>query len=312
MADIFISASSKDRATAYAVCERLEKRSITCWVAPRDVRPGRPYGEEIVNAIRESKGLVLVFSANANASPHVPREVELAAGFGVPIIPFRIEDVAPAKSLEYFIHSVHWLDAITPPLEQHIDSLANTIAARHTGATVASRVAETGLHVPVQPTPIPLPLPMPTPAQGTRQPRRWWPVVAVVVVIALVVAAASWYTLNGPGASKTADQRASAAPANVAPPAATPTPVVAPPSPPPVADSAAARKGATEPGAVASNKTGGSTVAAPPQPKKAAEPAAKKPTISPAARCARLMERTSLGEVLTAADKDFMRKNCGK
>jgi hypothetical protein len=45
----------------------------------------------------------------------------------VPILPFRIEDVAPSKSLDYFIGSVHWLDAMTPPLEQHLDDLVVTV-----------------------------------------------------------------------------------------------------------------------------------------------------------------------------------------
>jgi hypothetical protein len=71
--------------------------------------------------------MVLVLSANANASPHIPKEVERAVSRGISIIPLRVEDVLPAKSLDYFISSVHWLDAVTPPLESHLESLATTI-----------------------------------------------------------------------------------------------------------------------------------------------------------------------------------------
>jgi len=46
---------------------------------------------------------------------------------GVIIVPFRIEDVLPTKSLEYFIGAVHWLDALTPPFEHHLKLLAATI-----------------------------------------------------------------------------------------------------------------------------------------------------------------------------------------
>jgi hypothetical protein len=45
---------------------------------------------------------------------------------GAVIIPFRIEAVAPGKSLDYFIGSVHWLAAMTPPMEKHLDDLART------------------------------------------------------------------------------------------------------------------------------------------------------------------------------------------
>jgi len=125
--DVFISYSSKDKVIADAVCARLEGRGIRCWIAPRDVRPGMQYGEEIIDAIHGSRAMVLVLSANANASPHIPKEVERAVSNGVAIIPLRVENVVPAKSLDYFISSVHWLDAIAPPLESHLDSLATTI-----------------------------------------------------------------------------------------------------------------------------------------------------------------------------------------
>jgi len=68
-----------------------------------------------------------VFTANANASPQIRREVERAVNRGVAILPLRVEDVVPGKGLEYFIGNVHWLDALTPPLEAHLKSLAGTI-----------------------------------------------------------------------------------------------------------------------------------------------------------------------------------------
>jgi hypothetical protein len=46
---------------------------------------------------------------------------------GLPIIPFRIEDVMPQGSLEYFMSVPHWFDALSPPVEGHLDRLANVI-----------------------------------------------------------------------------------------------------------------------------------------------------------------------------------------
>jgi formylglycine-generating enzyme required for sulfatase activity len=125
--DVFISYSSRDKPVADAVCATLEGRRVRCWVAPRDVLPGLPYGEAIVEAIETSRVLVLVFSASANSSPQVMREVERAVSKGIPIIPLRIEDVRPSKSLEYFISAPHWLDALTPPLARHLQSLGETV-----------------------------------------------------------------------------------------------------------------------------------------------------------------------------------------
>ena len=45
----------------------------------------------------------------------------------ITIMPVRIEDAEPARSLAYFMAGVHWLDALTPPLEQHLQELAMSI-----------------------------------------------------------------------------------------------------------------------------------------------------------------------------------------
>ncbi len=125
--DVFISHSSKDKTIADAVCARLEARGIRCWIAPRDVQPGLPYGEAIIDAIHTCKIMVLLLSSSANNSIHIAKEVERAVSHGATVIPLRIEAVMPTKSLDYFIGSVHWLDALTPPLESHLDNLAQTI-----------------------------------------------------------------------------------------------------------------------------------------------------------------------------------------
>jgi len=116
--DVFISYASEDKSVADAVCTLLESRSVGCWIAPCNVLPGIACGEAIIDAIRGCRVMILIFSSKSNICPHVPKEIERAVSAGVVIIPFRIEDVMPAKPLDYFIGGVHWLDALTPPLEQ--------------------------------------------------------------------------------------------------------------------------------------------------------------------------------------------------
>lgn len=124
--DVFISHSSKDKQVADQACATLERSGVRCWIAPRDIRPGDEYGAAIVHAIDRCRAMVLIFSSNANASRQIPREVERAVALGVPILPIRIEDVVPKDSLAYFVDSVHWLDAIAPPLEDHLQRLADS------------------------------------------------------------------------------------------------------------------------------------------------------------------------------------------
>ncbi len=125
--DVFISHSSKDKVIADAVCAALESAKIRCWISPRDAIPGKNYPGEIMEAIENSYIMVLIFSSNSNTSHHIIRELTLAVENDVIIIPFRIETVLPSKDMKYLINVPHWLDAMTPPLEQHLEKLAKTI-----------------------------------------------------------------------------------------------------------------------------------------------------------------------------------------
>jgi hypothetical protein len=122
--DVFISHSTEDKPAADAVCAILEKNGVRCWIAPRDIMPGADWGESIVNAIRTSRVLLLLFSTNANKSKQIKREVELAADGNVTIVPLRIENILPTESFKYFLGNIHWLDALTPPLEKHLEEVA--------------------------------------------------------------------------------------------------------------------------------------------------------------------------------------------
>ena len=143
--DVFISYSSKDKSVADAACALLEARGIRCWMAPRDILPGSEWGAAIVGAIGSSKVMVLIYTSSSNASPQVRREVERAVARGLHVIPFRVEDVPMSPALEYFISSPHWLDALSPPLERHLDHLARIIKAvldaQNAGADGSSAVA---------------------------------------------------------------------------------------------------------------------------------------------------------------------------
>ncbi len=125
--EIFISYAHPDKSIADAVCATLEQQGIRCWIAPRDIEPGADWGLSIIEAIKSCRAIVLVFSAAANSSPQILREVERAIHLGIPVIPVRIEDVLPAGALEYHLGTVHWLDAMTPPLEAHLHRLSEAL-----------------------------------------------------------------------------------------------------------------------------------------------------------------------------------------
>jgi TIR domain-containing protein len=143
MSDIFISYSQPDAECAFELVARLESEGIKCWIAPRDITPAADWAAEIIDAISAARLMVLVFSSSSNDSAQVRREVERAVHKQVHILPFRIEDVLPSKSLEYFLSSQHWMDAFPPPRDMHYARLCQYLKAH-----VESRVATPGVVAP--------------------------------------------------------------------------------------------------------------------------------------------------------------------
>ena len=105
----------------------MEQNGISCWIAPRNITPGLDFAEAIIDGIKSSKLFILVYSSNSSNSKQVIREVDRAVHTGIPVINLRLEDVPLSKQLEYYLSSVHWLDAKTPPLEDHINKLSGVV-----------------------------------------------------------------------------------------------------------------------------------------------------------------------------------------
>jgi len=179
--DVFVSHSVKDKAVAEAIVSRLEADSLICWIAPRDVVPGADWGESIIDAIESSRIMIMIFSRNADASPQIKREVERAVNKGVYIIPFRVDEIPPSKSLEYFISTSQWMDAFSPPLERHLDNLAKTVKA------VLNRPPLSGADVPTQPEKPSIPKPPIRPSRPKSI------LIAITIAALVIVGGAGWY-----------------------------------------------------------------------------------------------------------------------
>jgi Tfp pilus assembly protein PilF len=204
--DVFISYAHQDRTVANAVCATLEAHGIRCWIAPRDILPGSDWGAAIIDAIQEAKALVLIFSSNSNDSDQIKREIERTVHQGIAVIPFRIEDVLPNKTLEYFISTQHWLDALTPPLEDHMAHLAETIAVLLEKKVSKDKPLPAGGEAPAPPQPpsrpeVKPPEERPSTILASAPPRQipWIPLVAVVgLLLVLVVAGGVWWLRSQP------------------------------------------------------------------------------------------------------------------
>ena len=116
----FISYAAKaDTDAAFAIAGHLEALGLKCWIAPRNVRPGKQYAGEIVRGIATSRCFILVLSRAANGSKFVRREVEQADRKDKPVYTIRIEEVDPSEELQLFLSEIHWIDAFQGKLATH-------------------------------------------------------------------------------------------------------------------------------------------------------------------------------------------------
>ena len=130
---VFISYSKPEALIAKDLCSYLEAEDIFCWIAPRDVLPGSNFPGSIIDAIDESKVVVLIFSKSSDNSPHVIRELTRAVTRNLIILPFRIEDIMPTKNMDYLINTPQWFDAFPLPAQQYFKTLAETIKTHLAG-----------------------------------------------------------------------------------------------------------------------------------------------------------------------------------
>ena len=126
---IFISHSSEDAEAAEKVCRALESSGLATWICSRDIQPGQTWAGAISDGLERSGVLVLLFTANANRSDHVLREVDLAVKRKVPILPVRLDNTPLSTDIEYYINVAHWIAVSDGQLDAHLDKI--TDGCRH-------------------------------------------------------------------------------------------------------------------------------------------------------------------------------------
>ena len=124
---LFVSHISEDRPAALEIVDELERRGVPCWIAPRDVRPGRPFDDEIAEAIEASRAMLLIFSERCNEHEYIRREITVAGESHKVIIPFRIENAQPRRGLRIRLSDLHWIDGFVSR-EPAIAQVVRTIA----------------------------------------------------------------------------------------------------------------------------------------------------------------------------------------
>ena len=125
--DVFISYARKDKPIADGICASLEAAKIGCWIAPRNLARQRNARKATDRALAHSRVLVLVFSADADASPEITQELYLAAQVNAVLIPVKIDDTVPVLEKQYYLGRPQWHATQNPPTAEQLQRLVERV-----------------------------------------------------------------------------------------------------------------------------------------------------------------------------------------
>ena len=108
--DVFISYASPNFDTAIEIRDHFEDNGLKCWMAPRNITPGRNWTEDIMLGIIASKILVLVFSEHSKKSKYVRSELQNAMKYNKTILTYNTDITIPKGEMEQLIGSRQWLE----------------------------------------------------------------------------------------------------------------------------------------------------------------------------------------------------------
>jgi PQQ-dependent catabolism-associated CXXCW motif protein len=169
---VFISHASENRDDANDLVTLIEAKGMTAWIAPRDVRPGFDYSEELQSALEKCAAFVVLVTAEANVSPYVRAETEMAFSNQKPMLPVRLADIAAGPGLAFFLKIRHWTDAWGPNRDAALARLVLELQTlTGTAPSWAPKVGAAAAADTPPPPPAPAPSPpVPSPAPAAPPP----------------------------------------------------------------------------------------------------------------------------------------------
>ncbi|MHA1991243.1 MAG: toll/interleukin-1 receptor domain-containing protein [Candidatus Hodarchaeales archaeon] len=124
---VFLSYATEDKKLAFKTVNALEKENIKCWIAPRDVSGGELFVDSIMEAIFQCELLIVLISKYSNISRFVRREVGTAFENDKILMPIRVENIEPAKKLNFYLGDHHWLDIWDKPIDFYLIEIVQEV-----------------------------------------------------------------------------------------------------------------------------------------------------------------------------------------
>ena len=129
---VFISHAYTDEPLVKKISDGLEEAGLEVWDATRDVLPGANWTDEVARALKESKAMVVLLTADALRSSWVRREIEYALGeqnYRERLISVLASDPGELKKedIPWILRHLHLIDMGEYEEEEGIKQIAQAI-----------------------------------------------------------------------------------------------------------------------------------------------------------------------------------------
>ena len=138
--EVFISYAAKDRNRVLGLVKRLRDAGVTVWIDQAGIDVSTMWSQEIVNAIRDCKVMLLSISPHSTESENVVKELALASERKKPIIPVYLEPSNIPGTMEYQLAGIQRVEYFAESEDTAFRAMVRSLIKR--GVTVEAANAE--------------------------------------------------------------------------------------------------------------------------------------------------------------------------
>ncbi|MGD8402974.1 MAG: toll/interleukin-1 receptor domain-containing protein [Anaerolineales bacterium] len=135
MGQVFISYSRRDAETIENIVSQLEAEGIDAWLDREDIKPGKQWRKQIVEAIDTAEAFVLHLSPDSGASDNVLKELNLAEEALEPfVLPIMLKEMKIPDEMRYQLAGTQFIAYFQDPKRGVQDLIAEIKKRRNVTA----------------------------------------------------------------------------------------------------------------------------------------------------------------------------------
>jgi hypothetical protein len=132
MNKIFVSYSRRDAELVDYIVKKMEAAGMAVWIDRDEIKVGRTWRVQIVEAIDTCDAFVLMLSSNSAASDNVRKEIDLAQDSGRAIYIMKLDPVQLPAEMRYQLVGLQHIDVQALEIDVAVNQLLDTLKAHFT------------------------------------------------------------------------------------------------------------------------------------------------------------------------------------